>query len=114
MGRSVLGLAGLLHCAFHLELPPFSGPLRPTQMDGGELAKDAKGRCSRRRRWRIKSPLSMRTPPLRWLGHLVGPCIDRAASVETDLDGARAGSGIAGLGGPFIVVELCKQALPRS
>ena len=34
MGRGVLGLSGRFHHAFHVFSRPFSGPLRPTQMEG--------------------------------------------------------------------------------
>ena len=50
------------------------------------------------------------TPPLWWLAHLVGPCIYRPTPVETNFYG-HAPEGIARFGGPFIVVELGKQAL---
>lgn len=51
-----------------------------------------------------------KTPPLRRLAHLIGPCIDRAAPVEPDSYG-HAPEGIVRLGGSFIVVELSKKAL---
>src|SRR5262245_58562623 len=51
-----------------------------------------------------------RPPPRVGVSHLIGPGIDRAATIQTHLD-EHAAEGIAGLCGALIVVELGKQPL---